>query len=85
MYRFYSFNNSTTFIKSLTISKLDISNLLSTKKKPCCDSTRALLFSDRQQLAVVRDGNNKARSHAQREQGFFFGLLPKMDHPPAGG
>jgi uncharacterized membrane protein YkgB len=41
MYRFYSFNNSTTFIKSLTISKLDISNRLSTKKKPYCESNRA--------------------------------------------
>ncbi len=34
MHRFYSFKNSTTFVKSLTISRLDISNLLSTKKKP---------------------------------------------------
>jgi hypothetical protein len=33
-------------------------------------SIRALLFSDRQQLAVERSENNKARSHAQRGKAF---------------
>ena len=64
---------------SLIKLRLDISNLLSTKKKPWCESTRALLFSDRQKLAFVRDGNNKARSHAPAWQGFFFVKHPQED------
>jgi len=42
-------------------------------------SIRALLFSDRQKLAFVRAGNNKARNSALALQGFFFGLLPPED------
>ena len=58
-----------------------------TKKKPCCDSNRALLFSDRQKLAFVRDGNNKARSSAPALQGFFFVKHPQNGSrdPPDGG
>ena len=55
---------------SLIKSWLDISNLLSTREKPCCDSNRALLFSDCQMPAFVRDGNNKARGLAKRGLAF---------------
>ena len=48
-----------------------------TKKKPWRESARALLFSDRQQLVVVRSENNKARSHAQRGKAFSLGCYPK--------
>jgi hypothetical protein len=67
---------------SLNKSRLDISPTSAPKKKPCCDSNRALLFSDRQKLAFERDGNNKARSSPPVGglQGFFFGLQPKEDH-----
>ena len=51
-----------------------------TKKKPCCDSNRALLFSDSQKLAFIRDGNNKANSHAMR--GKAFSLLSEKFHSP---
>jgi hypothetical protein len=71
-------------IMSLIKLRLDISSLSATKKKPCCESNRALLFSARQMLAFVRDGNNKARSSADALQGFFFGLLPKEDHATEG-
>jgi len=42
-------------------------------------SIRALLFSDRQKLAFVRDGNNKAPRHAPAWQGFFFVKHPKEE------
>jgi hypothetical protein len=44
---------------SLFNSRFDISNLLSTKKKPCCECNRAYFFSDRQKLALERDGKIK--------------------------
>jgi hypothetical protein len=52
MHRFYSFNNSTTFVKSLTISRLDISNLLSTKKKPWCAAPGLSRFHNEPSLLV---------------------------------
>jgi hypothetical protein len=48
-----------------------------TKKKPCCESNRALLFSARQKLAFVRDGNNKTRSSAKRGKAFSLLSSPK--------
>jgi len=60
-----------------------------TKKKPCCESNKALLFSDRQMLAFVRDENNEARSSppAGGLQGFFYVKHPPEDQadPPVGG
>jgi hypothetical protein len=50
-----------------------------TKKKPFCESRRALLFSDRQKLAFVRDENNKDRRHASAWQGFFFVKHPQEE------
>jgi hypothetical protein len=66
---------------SLNKSRLDISPTSAPKKKPCCDSNRALLFSDRQKLAFVRGGNNKARSSAQRCKAFSLGCYPKRIKP----
>jgi hypothetical protein len=40
-------------------------------------SIRALLFSDRQQLAVERSENIKARSRAQRGKAFSLLSIPK--------
>jgi hypothetical protein len=54
-----TFSNATKSSMSLISSRLDLSNLFSTKKRSCCDSNKALIFSDRQKLAFVRDGNNK--------------------------
>jgi len=44
----------TILIISLTKSRLDISTLLSTKKKPCRESTGDCYFQTRQELAPVR-------------------------------
>ena len=46
----------------------------------------ALLFSNRQKLAFVREGNNKASSHPPIGgwQGFFFVKHPPEDHATAG-
>jgi hypothetical protein len=76
--------NFMTLLISFIKSRLDISPHFATKEKPCCDRNRALLSSDRQMLAFVRDGNNKVRSclPVVGLQGFFFGLQPKASNPP---
>jgi len=71
---------SMSFIKS----RLDISPGSATKKKPCRESNRALLFSARHKLAVERDGNNKAIAAHPRCNGFFFRLQPLADHATTG-
>ena len=64
---------------SLIKSWLDISNLLSTIKKPCRET--AGLFYLKQDQACLRLGaNNKARSSASALQGFFFVKQPAEDH-----
>ena len=53
-----------------------------TKKKPCCESNRALLFSDRHPARRdVRDGNNKDRSHAKRGKVFSLLSTPERIKP----
>jgi len=59
-----TFSNATKSAMSLIKSRLDISNLLSTKKKPCCDSnkkavgpaTAGLVFSLQKLPSIVLRG-----------------------------
>jgi hypothetical protein len=59
------------------------------KEKALVRSTRALLFTARQKLAFERDGNEKDRSFASAEQGFFFAqathlrIMSEADNPPS--
>jgi hypothetical protein len=57
---------------SLIKSWLDISNLWSTKKKPCRFISRAFLFSARAELAQARLKSKKTRNAPHADAGLFF-------------
>jgi hypothetical protein len=81
MHWIYAFKKSITSATSLTNSRLDISNLLSTKKKPCCESKRAFLFSARAELAQARNKNEKTRYTPKADAGILtWPVIHRVSH-----
>jgi hypothetical protein len=71
---------SNTLKMSSNKSRLDISPVSATKKKPWCEAPGLYYFQTEPGLPERRAENNKARSSAQRCKAFSLLSTPKTDH-----